>query len=69
MRMTSRSTGNPVKSLSLLEQGREDVYFARRDRELIAALHRKAEMANERAEADAEPGLIAIVSLSDLKNS
>ena len=67
--MTRRSTGNPVKSLSLLEQGREDVYFARRDRELIAALHRKAEMVSGPAQADAEHGLIAIVKLSDLQNS
>jgi hypothetical protein len=67
--MTSRSTGNPVKSLSLLEQGREDVYFARRDRELIAALHRKAEMSSEFGKADAEPGLIAIVNLAGFKNN
>ncbi len=30
-----------IKNLKLKEQAEEDIYFARRDRELIEALHRK----------------------------
>ena len=34
-----------IKNLKLKEQAEEDIYFAKRDRELIEALHRK-ELAN-----------------------
>jgi hypothetical protein len=61
--MAVQGTGNLVKSLSLLEQAREDVYFSKIDRELIEALHRKAEKAAE--QAGHAPDLVAFVDLSD----
>lgn len=64
--MAIQGTSNLVKSLSLLEQGREDVYFSRLDRELIEALHRKAQMSGEQADAPTGPGLIAFLDMSDL---
>lgn len=64
--MAIQGTGNLVKSLSLLEQAREDVYFSKLDRELIEALHRKAEMSGEQADARTGPGLIAFLDMSDL---
>ena len=65
--MAIQGTGNLVKSLALLEQAREDVYFSRLDRELIDALHRKAKMSTERAEALSGSGLIAFVDMSELQ--
>jgi len=59
-------TGNLVKSLSLLEQAREDVYFSQLDRELIEALHRKAQMSGEQGDERTGPGLIAFVDMSEL---
>ena len=55
--MVSRGTGNLVKSLALLEQAREDVYFAQLDRELIASLHRKYNLSTKALDKRAEPAL------------
>jgi hypothetical protein len=63
--MAAQGTGNLVKSLSLLEQAREDVYFSKLDRELIEALHRKAEMSAQRDQDG--PHLIAFVDMSDIQ--
>ncbi len=68
-RMAIQSTGNLVKSMALLEQAREDVYFSQLDRELIEALHRKAEISTERIEAGSGPGLIAYLDMSDLQKN
>jgi len=65
--MTTQGTGNLVKSLSLLEQAREDVYFSKLDRELIEALHRKAQVSTGWTEAGSGPGLIAFLDMSDLQ--
>ena len=46
--MTNQANGNVVRSLALLEQAREDVYFSQIDRELIAALHRKYDISENR---------------------
>jgi len=64
--MAIQGTGNLVKSLSLLEQAREDVYFSQLDRELIEALHRKAQMSGEQDDARTGPGLIAYLDMSEL---
>ena len=65
--MATQGTGNLVKSLTLLEQAREDVYFSQLDRELIDALHRKAQMSTERANARTGPDLVAFVDMSELQ--
>ena len=65
--MTIQGTGNFVKSLSLLEQAREDVYFSKLDRELIEALHRKAQISTGRSDGGSGPGLIAFLDMSDLQ--
>ena len=65
--MAIQGTGNLVKSLALLEQAREDVYFSRLDRELIDALHRKAKMSSEPAGALSGSGLIGFVDMSELQ--
>ena len=61
--MAVQGAGNVVRSLSLLEQAREDVYFSKLDRELIKALHRKAETTDEQARP--APELVAFVDLSE----
>ena len=63
--MAAQGTGNLVKSLSLLEQAREDVYFSKLDRELIEALHRKAEMSTQQDQSG--PHLVAFVDLSKIQ--
>ena len=65
--MAIQGTGNLVKSLALLEQAREDVYFSKLDRELIDALHRKARMSTERAKVLSGSGLVAFVDMSELQ--
>ena len=55
--MVNMGTGNLVKSLALLEQAREDVYFSQLDRELIAALHRKHRLSTKDLDKRTEPKL------------
>lgn len=65
--MAIQGTCNLVKSLSLLEQAREDVYFSQLDRELIEALHRKAQMSTEQANSGTGPDLVAFVDMSEFQ--
>ena len=65
--MAIQGTGNLVKSLTLLEQAREDVYFSKLDRELIDALHRKARLSTEREEVLSGSGMVAFVDMSELQ--
>jgi len=45
-----------IKNLKLKEQAEEDIYFARRDRELIEALHRKELAKHVRCPAEKKSG-------------